>query len=62
VTPVAAGLSDASVVPAALAGRPAPAVRLRHAGDATLDTASLAGTPHVAFLGSDLAYDLRALV
>jgi protein SCO1 len=49
--PAAAGLRDASVLPAALVGRPAPEIRLRDARGGTLDTANLAGTPYaVTFL------------
>jgi protein SCO1 len=49
--PAAAGLRDASVLPAALVGRPAPEIRLRDARGGTLDTASLAGKPYaVTFL------------
>jgi protein SCO1 len=50
-TPAAAGLRDASVLPAALVGRPAPEIRLRDARGGTFDTSSLAGKPYaVTFL------------
>ncbi|HEX3874098.1 MAG TPA: SCO family protein [Solirubrobacteraceae bacterium] len=49
--PAAPGLRDASVLPAALVGRPAPEIRLRDDTGATFDTASLAGRPYaVTFL------------
>jgi protein SCO1 len=72
-TAAAPGLRDASVLPAALVGRPAPEIRLRDARGTTLDTASLAGVPYaVTFLytscpdvcpliGSELAQALRLL-
>jgi protein SCO1/2 len=50
-TAAAAGLRDASVLPASLVGRPAPEIRLRDARGGTLDTTSLAGSPYaVTFL------------
>ncbi len=49
--PAATDLRDASVLPAALVGRPAPEIRLRDARGGILDTASLAGKAYaVTFL------------
>jgi protein SCO1/2 len=47
----AVGLRDASVLPSAISGRPAPRIRLNDALGRTFDTASLAGKPYaVTFL------------
>jgi protein SCO1/2 len=49
--PAAVGLRDATVLPGALVGRPAPEIRLADARGGTFDTASLVGKPYaVTFL------------